>query len=420
MILPPEKHESGLPTSGWSAERIIGELTEMHAGDLDPSEGLHQGWVYDPGEPATSVAGSAMKLYYNANPLLTGRAFPSLETISNDLVAIACELLHNHRQSGMVTTGGSESNLLGVWSALQLARRSRQIASPNLVIPYSAHPSFDKAAMYFDIEVRRAPLDGKFQVDCEAMAALVDDATVLLVGSAPDYSHGAVDDITQLGQMALQRDLPLHVDACVGGFMLPFVERLGRVTPPWDFRVPGVRSISADVHKHGYGPKGVSVLITDADERVDATSFEFFGWPHGRYVTQTICGTRSGAALAGAWSIFKFLGESGYIQLAREVMEITDRFRAGIEAVDELYVLGNPPVNKFSYAASGLDVMAIADGLAARGWIVPKEADPEAIGMHVGLFHEGAVDHYIEDLCLVVEKVRSGELSRGGGAAAYN
>jgi glutamate/tyrosine decarboxylase-like PLP-dependent enzyme len=264
------------------------------------------------------------------------------------------------------------------------------------------------------------PLADDFRADLGAVANAIDDDTVLLVGSAPDYSHGIIDPIEELGRLALDAGVPLHIDSCVGGFVLPFLERIGRPAATWDFRVPGVASISADIHKHGYGPKGVSVLMTDSDERAALTRFEFSDWPHGSYATETIGGTRSGAVLAGAWATFMALGESGYKRLAAEVMGITDRFQQGIQNIDELRILGSPPTNKFSYTSSELPIGAIADGLERAGYFVARERAPEAIGMHAAVYHRDSVDRYLADLGDAVEQVRAGRPASGGSVAAYN
>ena len=408
-----------LPARGQTAEAVLAALDEAARDDLDWRAGRHQGLVYWPGEEAVAVAAEAMRRWLHSNALL-GQAFPSLKRIEADLLAIGSELLHAPAAHGIVTSGGSESDMLAVWCALQAARARGPLRRPRIVAPFSAHPAFNKAAWYFGLEVVRIPPAEDLTLDVAAMADAIDEDTVLLVGSAPDYSHGAVDPIEQIGKLALDAALPLHVDACVGGFMLPFVERLGRPTPAWDFRVPGVTSISADVHKHGLGPKGVSLLLTREAGLAAHAGFRFDGWPHGDYVTSTMGGSRSGAALAGAWAILRFLGEEGYVEIARAAMAVTDEFTEGIRAIPGLRVLGTPPTNKFAFTADDADIMAIADGMSDRDWLVTRQGVPEAIGMHVQPYHAGAAARYLSDLGEVTDAARSGALTRSGVRASYN
>jgi sphinganine-1-phosphate aldolase len=417
-----QDHDAALPRRRRSAQEVLDALSVVQHQDLDWRAGRHQGLVYSPGDDEVAVALEAMRRAYYSNPLLAD-VFPGLRQIESDILRIASSLLNAPRATGVVTTGGTESNLLAVWSALRAAREHGAVrAQARIIVPFSAHPTFDKACQYFGIDIVRAPLTGDYDVDVDAVADAITPETILLVGSAPEYSHGIVDPIGALASLAEQASIPLHVDGCVGGFMLPFVERLGRTVPTWDFRVPGVTSISADVHKHGLGPKGVSVLLTRDAEMAARTTFHFENWPHGDYTTSTIAGSRSGAALAGAWAIFQLLGEEGFLQVARAAMGLTDAFLDGIRAIPGIAVIGDPPTNKFAYTSTepGVDIMAVADGLVSRGWYVAREADPEAIGMQAQPFHAEAVGPYLADLAEVTELARTGKLVRSGARAAYN
>jgi sphinganine-1-phosphate aldolase len=416
----PGSATSPLPRFGRSREEVLADLEIAQRGDLDWRQGRQQGAVYWASDEVVGLAQEAMRRYYFTNPIYPN-FFPSLVEMGRDVLGVAAGLMHGQGGSGIVTTGGSESNFLAVWTALGRARaagRARDHA--RVIVPFSAHPTFDKACQYLGIELVRIPLTDAFQVNVDAVALAVTDDTILLVGSAPDYSHGIIDPIRELGELALGADVNLHVDSCVGGFMLPFVEHLGRSVEPWDFRVPGVTSISADVHKHGLGPKGVSVLLTHTPELAAHATFQFENWPHGNYMTTTVEGSRSGAAIAGAWAVFQFMGEDGFLDHARKTMELTDAFQAGIGAIDGLGILGRPSANKFSYGATGLDIMAIAGGLESRGWYLARQGEPEAIGMHVGLFHATAVDPYLADLREVAALVATGDIVASGSRASYN
>jgi len=408
-----------MPDVGRSREDVLGLLDQFASDDLVWREGRHQGWVYWPGDEALAVIEEAERRFHFTNPLLS-RAFPSFVRIESDLLAMTSDLMGAPGSDGIVTTGGTESNMLAVWTALQQARRAGSLtSSPSIVIPFSAHPSFDKAAGHFGCEVVRVPCGPDYAADPVATEAAITADTILLVGSAPNYPHGIVDPVGALGAIAQEHDLPLHVDACLGGLILPFIERLERPVPTWDFRVPGVTSISADLHKHGYSPKGVGVLLVRDPELAAAGEFYFDGWPNGRYQTMTITGTRSGSAVAGAWAVLQYLGIEGYLALTDQVMTYTDRFQAAINQHEALSLIGAPPSNKFAYTSDTLDIVAIADALEDRGWQIMRQATPEAIGMQVAAYHDNAIDHYAADLTTAINETLNGR-TRSNTQASYN
>ena len=320
-----------------------------------------------------------------------------------------------------MTTGGTESNLLAVLTARERARIERSgITEPEIVVPRSAHPSFNKAGHLFDVAVRRVPLGDDLRADPEAMEAAITPNTILLVGSAPDYPHGLVDPIADLGETAQRHGLPLHVDSCVGGFFLPFLEQIGRDVPHWDFRVPGVTSISADLHKHGYSAKGASVLMQRDAAAVDLHTFDFDDWPGGRYRTATIGGTRAGGSIAAAWAVLRYLGQEGYREIVRKTMAVTDGLIDGIVETPGLEVWGAPPMNKFGYGSGAFDIRAVARGMEQRGWTVGLQKEPPAINMHVMPVHDQIIGPYIDDLREVTHLVTRGELDADERKAAYN
>jgi glutamate/tyrosine decarboxylase-like PLP-dependent enzyme len=408
-----------LPPVGLTRDEVMARLRAAREDDVAWREGRIQGFVYFAGEDVRDVAADAMREYYFEN-ILAGKAFPSMVRLEQEVLAIAAQLLHAPAATGVTTTGGTESNLLAVWTAICRAR-ARGVAEPfELVVPYSAHPSFTKAARYFGLGEMRIRSKADYSADTAEMRRAINRRTILIVGSAPAYSHGVVDAIGELGAIALDHDLPLHVDSCVGGFVLPFVERLGRPVPAFDFRVPGVTSVSADVHKHGYAPRALSVLLHREEEARRLGSTHFDGWPNGHYFTHGITGTRSGAVLAGAWAVLNYLGEAGFLRITREVMAIADRFKQGIAAIPDLFIVGDPVANKFAYAARTLDVAAIAEGLDRRGWFAGLQADPPAINMQAQTHHALIVDRYLADLSEVADDVRRGLITSQGRTAAYN
>lgn len=410
---------AALPPGGLTRDEVMTRLRAARKDDVAWREGRLHGFVYFAGDDVRDVATEAMGEYYFEN-VLAGKAFPSMVRLEREVLAVAAQLMHAPEAVGVTTTGGTESNLLAVWSAIGAAR-ARGAAEPfELVLPYSAHPSFTKAARYFGLREIRVASAADYAVDTAQVRRAVTPRTILLVGSAPAYSHGVVDAIGDLAAIALDNELPLHVDSCVGGFILPFVERLGRPVPAFDFRVPGVTSVSADVHKHGYAPKGLSVLLYRDEQARRLGSTAFDGWPNGQYFTPGMTGTRSCAVLAGAWAVLNYLGEQGFLRVTAEVMAITDQFRQGITAIPGLFIVGDPVANKFAYSSTALDVAAIAEGLEQRGWFAGLQADPPAINMHVQKHHGPAVDRYLNDLSEVAEGVRSGRITAHGRKAAYN
>jgi sphinganine-1-phosphate aldolase len=410
----------GLPQQGLKPDEIWAEMEQAQQADVDWGAGKLQGIVYAVGDDVKEIGETAYRRYYATNPL-SPAYFPSLQRYMQDIIEITGNLFHLNNPAGTVTTGGTESNLLAVLTARERARVERpEVENPAIIVPHSAHPSFNKAGHLFNVKVVRVPLGGDLRADPEAMAAAITSNTVLLVGSAPDYPHGLVDPIEELGEIALAHQLPLHVDSCVGGYFLPFLKQNGRAVPSWDFRVPGVTSISADLHKHGYSAKGASVLMQRDAASVDLHTFDFDDWPGGRYRTATISGTRAGGSIAAAWAVLHYLGQDGYCEIVRKTMRVTDRLIDGIVETPGLEVWGEPVMNKFGYGSSALDIRAIARGMEERGWTVGLQSEPPAINMHVMPVHGQIIASYIDDLREVTHLVTRGDLDADDREAAYN
>ncbi|MBI2431967.1 MAG: aspartate aminotransferase family protein [Candidatus Hydrogenedentes bacterium] len=354
------------------------------------------------------------------NPL----AFKSLKQFEHEVVRMTAALLHgNERTVGAMTSGGTESILLAVKTYRDHARAHRPwIRNPEMVVPASAHVAFDKAGSYFDVRMVHAPLDGDLRVNVDSMRRLITPNTIALVGSAPCYPFGVVDDIEALSDLARAKGIGLHVDACVGGFLLPWIERLGYPLPPFDFRVPGVTSISADLHKYGYAAKGASVILYRGMDYLRHQFFVQVDWPGGVYASPSIPGTRPGGAIAAAWAALMAMGENGYLQSAATTMETAARFISGINDIPGLRVLGTPPASVFAFTTTEarLDCYAVADLLALRGWHVDRQQRPPAIHLMINPGHQQVVDQYLEDLRQAVDQVRRHpEIAQSGSAPAY-
>jgi len=321
---------------------------------------------------------------------------------------------------GTVSSGGTESILLAMKAYRDFARERRGIAAPEIVAPVTAHAAFDKAARFFDMPLVRAPVDGAFKADLGALAAAVTDRTAVVVGSAPAFPHGVIDPIPEIAALAADRGVPCHVDACLGGFILPWAERLGYPVPPFDFRLPGVTSISADTHKYGYAAKGSSVVLYRGRELRHSQYYTVTDWPGGLYMSPTFAGSRPGALSAACWAAMVSIGESGYLEAARRILETGARIRDGIAAIAGLRVLGDP-LWVTAFAADGLDVYQVMENMGRRGWSLNGLQRPAAVHIAVTLRHTlpGVADRFLTDLAESVQEVRFNPGVSTGMAPVY-
>jgi sphinganine-1-phosphate aldolase len=367
-------------------------------------------YVFYATEEVYEVGREAFFKFFAENALGGRRAFFSVRRMEEEIVDIALDLFHAPVGAcGHLTTGGSESIFLAVQAARKWARSARPgAAATNMVIPFSTHPAFNKAADALDIEVRRIPLGDDLRADVDAMAAAVDDETILLIGSAPCFPHGVIDDIPALGRLALERGLWLHVDACVGGYIAPFAARLRNGFPAFDLGVAGVRSLSADLHKFGFCPKPASTVFYGQREDYERQVFDFDDWPNGRFTTATLSGTRAGGAVAAAWAVLHHLGRDGYREITRQVLEMTRRYVAGIEAIDGLRMWARPDLSIINFGSAEVDIFAVADRLAQRGWLPGLTRRPAGLHVMLSLIHEPVLEEYLADLEHALREARAG------------
>ncbi|GIW72600.1 MAG: aspartate aminotransferase family protein [Planctomycetota bacterium] len=413
----------GIPERGMDPEELLQVLERYRERDADWRGGRTWSLVYDAGPEHHALLQRVQALFCAENGL-NPMAFPSVRRMEAEVVAMTASLLHAPPQAvGTMTSGGTESILLAVKAYRDRARaRWPWIRRPEIVAPATIHVAFAKAAHYFGVRLRTVPVGPDLRADVRAMRRAIGRNTIALAASAPQYAHGVVDPIAELGELAQRHDLPLHVDACFGGFLLPWLERLGRPVPPFDFRVPGVTSMSADLHKYGYAPKGASVVIYRDMGYLRHQFFIATDSPLGVYASPTIQGTRSGAAIAAAWASLCALGEEGMLRLAEEAVRTADRLRAGIAAIPELEVLGAPESTIVAYRSRvpEVDIYAVADRLAARGWCVDRQQAPPCIHCTVNASNARSVEAYLADLGAAVAEVRAQpSLRRQGEAAMY-
>jgi len=410
-----------LPAKGIPKSEVMAALTVLRERDVRWQEGRVFSLIYYAGEEITELLKEASLLFFSENGL-NPTAFPSLRQLETDVVAMSASLLGGDDETaGNMTSGGTESILLAVKSAREWARvRHPQIREPEMILPLTAHPAFEKAAHYFDIKPVRTAIGPDFRADVSAAQAAITSCTILMVGSAPAYPFGVVDPIAELAAIAREREIPFHVDACVGGFMLPFVRKLGYPVPDFDFAVPGVTSISADLHKYGYCVKGASVLLYRNAALRRGQFFAYTDWPGGIYASPTMAGTRPSGPIAAAWSVMRYLGEEGYLALAALVMDTAHRIRAGVEAIPSLKVLGEPDMSIMALASDSLNIYDVGDEMAQRGWHLDRQQFPPSLHMTVMPVHAETADDFLRDLAEAAAAARRPSLSKFGSAAAVS
>lgn len=397
------------PEHGKPAREILEALSAKRSRDARWREGRTFGMVYDGGPEVHEISEAVAREFLHENALNT-KAFPSLGEIQSEVCGWTASLLHGDASvAGFMTSGGTESILCAVKAARERAKAERGITAPEIVLPNSAHAAFHKAAHYFGLTVHSVPVRADYRADVAAMAARVNANTALVVGSAPQYPQGVVDSIPELAEIAEQAGASMHVDACMGGFVLPFAERLGYAIPPWDFRVPGVTTISADIHKLGYAPKGASVILHRTKQLRQYQTFVFDAWLGGLYASPNIQGTRAGLPMACAWAVMQRLGLEGYDRLTRTTLETRDRMLAAIRSVPGLRVLGAPEAQIVAFTAepgSGLDAFALGDALLARGgWFHDRQGPPDSLHSTLCAGNAPVIEEWARDLTVCAEQL---------------
>jgi glutamate/tyrosine decarboxylase-like PLP-dependent enzyme len=370
-----------LRTHGVSADEVQAELDRLYG--QDPIIFASLKGPLD----AQAVAQAAHQQFFSSNAMLAGR-LPAIAQMQNDLYGWALGLMHGGPDArASMTTGGSESIFCAVHALREWGREKLpQITRPELVVPYSAHAGFSKACHYMNITLVRVPLGPDRRADVAAMQAAITPNTIGLVGSAPCWPYGLYDPIRELGALAQARGLWLHVDACVGGFLAPFVSKLGYTLPDWDLSVPGVCSISADLHKYGFAPLHCSMVLYASADLHAYQPHVVEDWPTGPYRTETVVGSRSGASVAGAWAVMRYLGEEGYLTSTRRIIELKERLTAAVNEIPGLYALENDlqPVAVGADGRSARTTPAGAAGQRERGWLTLGTLDPPLMNLPLG------------------------------------
>lgn len=387
-----------MKAAGRSIDAVLAELDERRAREPDVHGARLFGLTYPTGRSEIEELAHAVYERYLYGNALNPFKFPELAGLEREVIDMVGENLHlPDGGGGCMTSGGTESILMSMLVNRERAR-ARGIERPQILAPVSAHPAYAKAAHYFDLDIVQIPLDASWRADVDAARELIGARTAVVVASAFTYPHGVMDPVADLAALAAERGAGCHVDACIGGFVLPFLERLGYDVAPWDFRVDGVTEVSADVHKYGYVPKGASVVLHRDDDWFGHQAFIYDTWPSGLYGSAAIAGARPAAPIATAWAVMTHLGADGYTEIVRDLMATTAKVRAAIDGLDGVEIVGDPIGPVLAFSSDTIDLYAVADVMDDRGWNVNRNTDPRALHVMLSPAHGSVAEALVADL----------------------
>jgi glutamate/tyrosine decarboxylase-like PLP-dependent enzyme len=415
-----------LPDTGVPREEILGQIERMAEAELGRwSDGKVSGAVYQGDREHIEFLNRVYALQSQNNPLHLD-IWPSGSKFEAEIVAMTADMLGagecEDEIVGTVSSGGTESIMLAMRAYRDRAQQRDGIDTPNVVTTTTSHVAFDKAAQYFKIELRRIPIGEDGLADVAAMEAAIDQNTIALVASAPGFPHGLIDPIERLSAIALERGIGLHTDACLGGFVLPWARKLGFDVPGFDFRLPGVTSISCDTHKYGYAAKGTSVVLYRDNELRHNQYFTATEWPGGIYASPTFAGSRPGGLSAACWAALVSIGQEGYMRATKAILETAAEIKAGLREFDELEVIGDPLFCiAFRSTSDELDIFRVLDAMSERRWSLNGLHHPPAVHICTTLRHTqpGVAAQFLADLRASVDEVKAGPAKEGGMAPLY-
>ena len=416
-----------IPETGRPARDVLAEVRSFaRREDAMGDEGRVSGSLYSGDHAHYAVLAEVFEEFAHVN-VLQRDMYPSATKFEAEVIAMVADMLHGRQDGvdacGVLTSGGSESLITALYAYREWAAAERGISRPNIVMPRTAHVALDKGAHWLGIEVRHAPLTDGYVADVQSMGDLMDDNTIALVGSAANYAHGLIDPIEDLGRLASERGVGLHVDGCLGGFILPWIEENGIDMPLWDYRVPGVTSISADTHKYGYALKGTSVLTYRSKELRAHQWFAYPDWPGGLYVSPGFAGSRSGGLIASTWASLVLTGREGYLAAARDIYSAAQRIVRGIREIPQLQVIGEPTF-LVAFGSEELDIYLVNDELKRRGWRMNALQLPPALHFCVTRPNtpDAVVDAFLADLRASVDfaAANAGTASESGALYGFS
>ena len=411
-----------IPETGRARADILRDMQTMRDREEETwKDGFVSGAVYHGDAEHIEFLNQVYALNSQSNPLHAD-VWPSATKFEAEIVAMTTHMLGGDGQDvhGTLSSGGTESILLAMKTYRDWARATKGITKPEMIVPVTAHAAFDKASQYFNIKTVHIPIDGDFCADINATYKAINKNTIVIVGSAPSFPHGAIDPIEELSELARQHGIGFHVDACLGGFVLPWAERLGYPVPKFDFRLAGVTSMSADTHKYGYAAKGTSVILYRGFELLHHQYYTASDWPGGLYFSPTFAGSRPGALSAACWAALTSIGEGGYLDATKRILETAAKVKEGIGQIPELRVLGDP-LFVVAFASDSIDVYKVLDFMSHKKWSLNGLHKPTCVHLCITLRHTqpGVAERFVEDLREAVEHVKAHPEEKGTMAPVY-
>nr|AEX09416.1 sphingolipid long-chain base phosphate lyase [Wickerhamomyces ciferrii] len=411
-----------IPTTGLSDDSILDLLQKLqNLKHSDWQGGKVSGAVYHGGDDIIKIQSDAFKVFCVANQLHPD-VFPGVRKMEAEVVAMTLKLF-NAPESGVggTSSGGTESLLLACLSAKEYGKRHKGIVEPEIIIPETAHAGFDKAGYYFGMKVHHVPLDPKtYKVDLGKLKRLINKNTVLLAGSAPNFPHGIIDDIESIGALGQKYNIPVHVDCCLGSFIVSYMEKAGYELPPFDFRVPGVTSISCDTHKYGFAPKGSSIIMYRNNALREAQYYVNVDWVGGIYGSPTLAGSRPGAIIVGCWATLIKIGDEGYKKSCKDIVGAARKLKLRIQKeIPELEIIGDPLTSVISFKSEKINIYELSDLLSSKGWHLSALQKPAALHLAVTRLSVPVIDELVDELKTAVHKLRDSSAAKGDTAALY-
>lgn len=411
MSKPNLKPKTSFPETGTDRATLMNEMKLMKSDDLNWKEGRNFSYVYYAGDEILETVKEAYQLFFSENAL-NPSIFPSLQKMETEVIEMITDLFHGDELvTGSMTSGGTESILMAVKTAREWAKK-QQIANPEILAPATVHPAFHKAGYYFGVNIKTVEVGEDYRAVPTEMERNITESTVMLVASAPSYPQGVIDPVEAIAAMAKERNILCHVDACIGGFMLPFLKELNYPIPKFDFSLEGVTSISADIHKYGYAAKGASTILYKNPELRKCQFYSYTHWSGGIYGSPSMAGTRPGGSIAAAWAALKFIGMKGYCEKAKICIETTHKLKEAIEAFPELKILSNPDMTILCLVSDEIDIYEVGDELGLLGWTIDRQQLPPSLHFTITPAHEHVIEDFVKDLYVAVRKAKQLSLNK--------